>query len=192
MKKQEFLSHSSDYLTEMFSSLLEKAYDAGYEQGKKEQAKVSKTTFVVGRMQWVNLELPSGKIYGTEIGIKKAPYNDKVLLPTKADIEELKKYCRFSLIVESSSTHTSWPSLYILDTHGNKLKLFGFPYNSNPDGCHCDIWLDDEKDEPTTSVLRLKILAIEEEDYIKGYDVETEYITNVFKGEDAINLMIKE
>lgn len=191
MKKQEFLSHSSDYLTEMFSSLLEKAYDAGYEQGKKDQAKVSKTTFVVGRMRWENLELPSGKIYGTEIGSKKAPYNDMAILPTQADIEELKKHCRFSLIVDvTPSTGTRWPSLYILDTHGNKLKLWGFHYNSDPDGCHCDVWLDDEKDEPTTSVLRLKIKSVSRSSI--NYKVETEYITNVFKGEDAINLMIKE
>lgn len=189
MNKKEFLSHTNDYLHEVFSLLLEKAYDAGYEQGKVDQIEASKTTIVKGGITWTKLDIPSKKVYG-KFSQCYEPYNEEVNIPCMTDVDELMQYCRFKLIVDiTRSTGTRWPSLYIQDAKGTLLKLWGFNYDSNPDGKVIDLWINDNNKQVTTSVLRLKVICIRE--YFE-YDVEAEIISNVFKGENAVNLMIKE
>lgn len=188
MEKEGFLIHSNEYLNEMFTSLLEKAYDAGYEQGRKDHIEESKTTIVKGGITWTKLDIPSKKIYG-KTSQRYEPYNEDFNIPCLTDINELIQYCRFKLIVNiTRSTGTRWPSLYIQDAKGTLLKLWGFEYDSNPDGRVIDVWINDSDKQVTTSVLRLKVVCIRES---FEYDVETEIISNVFKGDNAINLMIK-
>ena len=83
MNKQDFLNHSNEYLNEMLSSLLEKAYDAGYEQCAKELQKEEKNN-----VTWVDLGLPSGKLWGYQ-NIPSHKCVDVNSIPSKEDFEEL-------------------------------------------------------------------------------------------------------
>lgn len=85
MNKKEFLSHTNDYLNETFTLLLEKAYDAGYEQGARTLQKNTKSDIT-----WVDLGLPSGKLWGFK-DITPHKCEDINAIPSLFDYREL--YC---------------------------------------------------------------------------------------------------
>ena len=47
MKKQEFLTHSSEHVNEMLTSLLGEAYDVGFEQATQELQKDGKENITI-------------------------------------------------------------------------------------------------------------------------------------------------
>ena len=83
MDKQEFLNHSNDFLNEAFTSLLEKAYDAGYESRARNFQKDTKNDIT-----WVDLGLPSGKLWGYQ---KTPSYkcDDINSIPSAEEFKEL-------------------------------------------------------------------------------------------------------
>lgn len=79
MNKKEFLNHSN----EVCASLLEKAYDAGFEQATRELKNEEKENIT-----WVDLGLPSGKLWGYQ-NIPSHKCVDINSIPSKEDFEEL-------------------------------------------------------------------------------------------------------
>lgn len=196
MKKEEFLEQSSTLLTEAFTSLLEKAYNAGYEQGKADQAALTQPVVVSNGHRWVDLSLPSQKrIAKVKHCIHNRPdvdpYMDCPEQLTLDDVNELFEYCLLRLRIDiTPSTGTRWPRLEFVSTKGTVLNIYTFNYNSDPDGSVIDVWVNAPTNtEVKSSVLRMKVKAIKKH---VEYKVDWEIVEGVFKGETAINLLTKE
>ena len=83
MKKQEFLTNSSEHVNEMLTSLLGEAYDVGFEQATQELQKEGKENIT-----WVDLGLPSGKLWGYQ-NTPSHKCVDINSIPSKEEFEEL-------------------------------------------------------------------------------------------------------
>lgn len=194
MKKEEFLEKSSSLINDAFVSLLEKAYNEGYEQGKQDQVSLTDPIVKENDINWVDMSLPSKKRIGTSRYHCGDDYGeaygemDNVL--TLEDAKELLEYCIFDLrIAVTRSTGTRWPILELVSARGVRLHVKQFMYEKDPDGKVVDIWINDPTNTAVkSSILRVTINTIEP---LKSYDVKAEIVDGVFKGQNAIHLFTK-
>ena len=195
MKKEEFLSQSSTLLSEAFTSIIEKAYEAGYEQGKADQEALTQPVVKEDNLDWVDLSLPCNKrvarkrhYCGDEYGEAYVGRDDMLTLD---EANELLEYCIFDLRISvTRSTGTKWPILELVSAKGVRLHIKQFNYNTDPDGKVVDIWVNAPSNTAVKStVIRVTINTIEP---FKKYDVRAELIEGVFKGQNAVHLFTKE
>lgn len=194
MKKEEFLEQSNSLLNEAFTSLLEKAYNEGYEQGKQDQAALTQPTIKEDDIDWVDVSLPCKKRIGSvkyhcgdDYG---EAYGDMDNILTLDEAKELLEYCIFDLRISvTKSTGTRWPILELVSARGVRLHVKQFHYEKDPDGKVVDIWINAPTNTAVkSSVLRVTINTIEP---LKKHEVKTEIIEGVFKGQNAIHLLTK-
>lgn len=195
MKKEEFLSQSSTLLSEAFTSIIEKAYEAGYEQGKADQEALTLPVVKEDKLDWVDLSLPCNKrvammrsYLGDNYGEAYVGRDDMLTLD---EANELLEYCIFDLRISvTRSTGTKWPLLEIVSTKGIRLFIKQFDYDRDPDGKVVDIWINDPTNTAVKgSVIRVTINTIEP---FKRYDVSAKIVEGVFKGQNAVHLFTKE
>jgi hypothetical protein len=194
MNKEEFLDQAGNLLNEAFVSLLEKAYNEGYEQGKQDQIELTQPTIKENNIDWADLSLPCRKRMGTmkfycgdDYG--KA-YGEMDNILTLDEAKELLEYCIFDLRISvTRSTGTRWPILELVSAKGVRLRIKQFNYEKDPDGKVVDIWINAPTNTAVkSSVLRVTINTIEP---LKQHEVKAEIIEGVFKGQDAIHIHTK-
>ena len=195
MKKEEFLSQSSTLLSEAFTSIIEKAYEAGYEQGKADQEALTQPVVKEDNLNWVDLSLPCNKRVARKRSYLEDNYGEAYVgrddMLTLDEANELLEYCIFDLRISvTGSTGTKWPLLEIVSTKGIRICIKQFNYNTDPDGKVVDIWVNAPSNTAVKStVIRVTINTIEP---FKKYDVSAELIEGVFKGQNAVHLFTKE
>jgi hypothetical protein len=125
---------ASTLLNEAFTSLLETAYNAGYEQGKAD-ASIEEDPYT-----WVDFGLPSGKLWGFKGSDAPTlePFKEDAVYPTKEEMNELRKYVTPELLELDLFEEKIW-LLHLHGRNGASVVLKRWRQNERPLRHYCDI-----------------------------------------------------
>ena len=189
-------------INEDIKKLFEQAYQQAYMQGRRDQSLISVYKYEEDAIhnQWTDFLLPSKILlgnYGNPKSDKWHPYSDLMPYPTKEEVKELIEHTDFNLVAwQSSGAGMHWWRLRIhtkpgaAQPCGLELRTWDWHYECTPlpENEHVDFWIKEEDaQKATASILRL---TFERKSPVE-YNVHSEIIDDVFKGECAHWLIVK-
>lgn len=184
--KEKAKEYAKGKALEAMTAAIEQAYADGYNDGMQHRENLILESIVDG-VEYVDLQLPSGKMWSSSYVKDKDQYSllpyietSKLNIPTKEDFDELCKYCAKDYYLTKDVK-----GIQFTGVNGNKIII---PYHKSEDKAdevfteHFTFWIRDDDD----STLKSKAFNTSRKEGIVGY------VNKTFMGYKLPIMLVKE